>query len=124
MISYKVVIEKQEAQKYLLVHGIETDISKMMVMCAYEGEKITGVGALSMDMEGALIEEIMCEGENIAYTMGKALLNSLDLGGIKKAEIKNERLFELAKKLRFKLNSEGAYEVMLEGYFTGGGCGK
>ncbi len=119
MLKFKVVIEKQAAQEYLKAKNSPVDISPMMVMTAADGDKIAGVGALSLSPAGAVLEEILCDDETIAYGMGKALLNALDLGGIRNVEIKNESMFDLAKRLRFTQNEEGIYILDLEGYFLG-----
>lgn len=123
MIEVKTVIDKAEATEFLRAHGIVTDLQPLFVMCATEKGKLLGVGAVSMDASGAKIEEIVCD-EDIGWLIGKALLNSLDLGGIRNVVIEKENLFPLAKMLRFK-ESGGVYAVDLEGYFEAGcgGCG-
>ena len=120
MLEFKVVLEKGTAQEYLNEHKIDTDISKMMVMNVVEGEKIVGVGALSMDITGAVLEEICADNQQIEYGLGKAMLNALDLGGIKNIYIKNDALKDIAAKLLFKENDKGELFLCLEGYFEGG----
>ncbi len=120
MLEFKVVIDKKDAGEYLLRCGIDTDISKMMVMTACDGVDIVGVGAVSMENGKTVIEEIAADDFSIEYGMGKALLNSLDLGGIKNVVIKNERLETLAKKLRFQSDDFKEFHLCLDGYFTGG----
>ena len=120
MLEFKVVIDKKDAGNYLSGCGIDSDISKMMVMVACDGARIVGVGAVSMQNGETVIEEIAADDFSIEYGMGKALLNSLDLGGIKNVIIKNERLADLAKKLRFQSNNSGEFHLCLDGYFTGG----
>ncbi len=119
MFEFKVVLEKDDAQKYLNENGLDTDISKMMVMSVLDGEKIAGVGAVSMENNMVVIEQIKCDDDTLEYAMGKSLLNSLDLGGIKTVYINNSLLENLAKKLRFNRNEDGNYSLNLEGYFTG-----
>ena len=120
MLEFRVVLEKENAGIYLREHGCNTDVSKMMVMCAFDGENIVAAGALSMDITAATLEEIAAEDETLMYAMGKAMLNTLDLGGVKKVLIKNEKLSELAKQLRFIKTDNGIWSLELEGYFT---CG-
>ena len=124
MIEVKTVIDKTEATAFIRERGIGTDLQPLFVMCATEKGKLLGVGAVSMDASGAKIEEVVCD-EDIDWLIGKALLNSLELGGIMDVVIENEKLFALAKMLRFKEDG-GKYTVNLEGYFTAGcgGCGQ
>lgn len=120
MLEFKVVLEKADAQQYLKSRGINTDISKMMVMCAFDADKIVSVGALSMDISAAVLEEVAADEDAVQYAMGKVMLNALDLGGVKKVFIKNKALSELAKKLCFTGSENGVWQLNLEGYFTGG----
>ena len=120
MLEFKVVIDKKDAGEYLLRCGIDTDISKMMVMTACDGVDIIGVGAVSMENGETVIEEIAADDSSIEYGMGKSLLNLLDLGGIKSVVIKNKSLENLAKKLRFKSDASEEFHLCLDGYFTGG----
>lgn len=122
MLEYKVVIDKKTAQQYLDEKNIFADISQMLVMTATEGGKIVGVGAVSLSNDGALIEEISCDDDTIAYGMGKSLLNSLDLGGVKNVSVKNKSIFGLAQRLKFVQNTSETYVLSLEGYFSGGCC--
>lgn len=122
MIEYKVVIDKKAAQQYLNEKSISADISQMLVMTAAEGGRLAGVGAVSLTGDGAVIEEISCDDDTLAYGMGKALLNSLDLGGVKSVSVKNKSIFGLAGRLGFVQNTSEAYILNLEGYFSGGCC--
>ncbi len=120
MLEFKVVLDKDGAQRYLNENNIDTDISKMMIMSVCDGEIIAGVGAVSMENNKVVIEQIKCDDETLEYAMGKSLLNSLDLGGIKQVYINNPSIEKLAQKLRFKMDEDGIYSLNLEGYFTGG----
>ncbi len=124
MIEVKTVIDKTQATEFLRTRGITTDLQPLFVMCATEKGKLLGVGAVSMDSAGATVEEVVCD-EDIGWLIGKALLNSLDLGGIKKVKIENSTLFKLAKMLRFR-EENGIWLLNLEGYFEAGcgGCGQ
>ena len=48
--------------------------------------------------------------------MGKAILNSIDLKGIKKVECSNKNLHDVLLALRFSL-SNCLYSLTLDGYF-------
>lgn len=120
MLEFKVVLDKSGAQSYLEGRNVPTALSGLMVMTATEGGKTVGMGAVSMNPARAVLEELVCDDDTIAYGMGKAVLNTLDLGGIGKVVVQKQRLFPLAKRLRFVENSDGFYEVELEGYFTAG----
>ena len=120
MLEFKVVLDKSGVQTYLDGKNVQTSLDGFMVMEATESGKVVGMGAVSMDLSGAVMEELVCDDDTIAYGMGKAVLNTLDLGRIRRVLVKKERLFSLAKRLRFAENGDGFYEVDLEGYFTGG----
>lgn len=120
MLEFKVAVEKSGVVSYLKQKNIDLDIKGFFVMSAMEGETIVGMGAVSMTPDFAVVEELVCDDETIAYGMGKALLNSLDLGGVARVLIKNERLYPLAERLRFTKTEQGSYEVSLYGYFTAG----
>ena len=79
-------------------------------------------------------DELICEAKAVAnndgtaeiisigldsYDMGKALLNAIDLMGIKDVFCKNSEMDRLLRALRFK-EEDGVYKLNLEGYFTGG----
>lgn len=120
MLEFKVAVEKDRISEYLNNRGIKLDLKAFFVMYAEENGKIVGMSAVSMNPLYAVIEELVCDDNAVAYGMGKAVLNSLDLGGIARVCIKNERLHTIAEQLRFVKNSTGIYEVLLEGYFTSG----
>lgn len=73
-----------------------------------------------MDITGAVLEEIAADDEILSYAMAKAVLNSLDLGGVRYVSIENERLYALAEKLKFTKTASDTYKLDLEGYFYGG----
>ncbi|MDD3765771.1 MAG: hypothetical protein PHF89_01115 [Eubacteriales bacterium] len=57
---------------------------------------------------------------NLAFDMGKSILNSLDLKGVKKVICKSKDLEQVLERLKFKPvenSSHYAYSLMLEGYF-------
>ncbi len=123
MLKFQVVVEKEAVASYLREKGIGMDIQGLFVMQAMENGKIVGMGAASMCPAYAVLEVVVCDDDTIAYGMGKAMLNSLDLGGVGYVLIKNESIYPLAKRLRFQETTEGTYRVSLDGYFTSG-CGK
>lgn len=123
MLKFQVVVEKEAVASYLREKGIGMDIQGLFVMQATENGKIVGMGAASMCPAYAVLEAVVCDDDTIAYGMGKAMLNSLDLGGVGYVLIKNESIYPLAKRLRFQETTEGTYRVSLDGYFTSG-CGK
>lgn len=123
MLKFQVVVEKKAVASYLREKGIGMDIQGLFVMQATENGKIVGMGAASMCPAYAVLEAVVCDDDTIAYGMGKAMLNSLDLGGVGYVLIKNESIYPLAKRLRFQETTEGTYCVSLDGYFTSG-CGK
>ena len=120
MLEIRVEIEKQLAKDFFESQGSHCDISDKLVMCAYDGGTLVGAGAVSMTSQETSIEEICCP-EGLELALGKALLNTLDLGGIKKVHCRQPRLFALAKRLGFKSSlDDSCMELSLDGYFTGG----
>ena len=61
------------------------------------------MGAVSMTPDFAVVEELVCDDETIAYGMGEeALLNSLDLGGVARVLIKMSDCIRLLKGFVYK----------------------
>lgn len=56
---------------------------------------------------------------SFAYDMGKAILNAIDLKGIKNVECSNENLHNTLKKLGFE-RANGRYLLDLTDYFSNG----
>ncbi len=124
MIEVKAVVDKTQATQFIRSKGVTTDLQPLFVMCATEKDKLLGVGAVSMNRSETVIEEIIYD-EDIGWLIGKALLNALELGGVRHVKIKNPSLKSLASFLRFK-EENGEWIVDLEGYFESGcsGCGQ
>ncbi len=124
MVEVKAVVDKSEAAEFLHSKNVYTDLQPLFVMCATEKGKLLGVGAVSMNDGETVIEEIVFD-EEIGWLIGKALLNALELGGVRYVKIKNPALHALAKFLRFA-EKDGEWTVDLKGYFESGcqGCGQ
>ncbi len=86
-----------------------------------EENGFAGLGLYRMEPEGAVILEVITENEKdweLAFFIGKAVLNKLDLQGVKLVYCQNEELHDLLKKLGFYKNGQGTWRLSLEGYFT------
>lgn len=114
----------------------EFGFSKSSVaMAAQESGETLGAGGVSIQNGYAVLEGIAMKEEykmfNLEFGIGKALLNMLDLSGIRYvfADALDERL---ATSLRFKkdcdlpcgVNPDKGYKyfLCLDGYFTSGHC--
>lgn len=120
MFSIKTVIDKGQSAKFLKDKGVDIDIEDKFVMAAWQDGEFCGVGVAIIEPDYAEILIIKCE-NNLDSLVGKALLNSFDLSGIKKVIYKNKDMYELIKKLGFKKNNNDIMELNLEGYF-GSSC--
>lgn len=118
MLEIRVEVEKQKAKEFLKAQDSHCDISDKLTMCAYDGGVLVGVGAVSMTDQEATIEEICCSCE-LGLAMGKALLNTIDLGGIKHVSCRQPHLYSLAECLGFRKNqNNSSLNLDLNGYFT------
>lgn len=104
-----------------------------VVMSAKDGDEILGAGAVRLADGYAVLSDIKMKDEykmfNMEFAIGKALLNMLDLSGVRYvvSDMEDERLMAA---LRFKkdapegLKSDKEYRcyLCLDGYFTEHSC--
>ncbi len=118
MLEFTVQADKGPAEKYLKSKGIMANLSDKLVMCAFENASLTGVGAVSILVDTAVMEEVCCEDDILAYGMGKALLNLVDNVGLDRVYCQNAHLFALAERLGFqKEDRKPEMALDLTGYF-------
>ena len=99
----------------------ESIIDNFLLMRMYDEDKLIGEGWGEIKNSKLEILDILEHEPNVALSLGKALLNSADLKGIKTAICSNEKLEKTLTMLRFKKDSD-IYTLSLEGYFTCGCC--
>lgn len=95
------------------IHRVPT-FSNDIIMRMTEGEKIIcEAKAVAKDDGSAEIIDV------VSYDMGKALLNAIDLMGIKNVFCCVKEQDKILRALRFKLEND-VYTLDLNGYFDGG----
>lgn len=103
-------------------HGKELQLSPQMgIMTAIEHGVFAGLGLYRLEEdEGELLEIITVDeqDEELAFFIGKAVLNKLDLSGTKEVTCFNGELDELLKKLEFYRDDEGVRRLCLKDYFV------
>ncbi len=97
------------------IHRVHTFSNDIIMRMTDKEEVICEAHAVARDDGTA---EIISIG-NDSYDMGKALLNAIDLMGIRNVTCFNKDMDRLLKALRFNFEND-MYTLNLEGYFTGG----
>ena len=122
MLEMRPVYTSYEREEYTRPFGITPEDGKV-VICARYPDKFVGMAYVSADGENGTVHLLsLVEGYNDdidIFLLGKAMLNYLDLHGVKNVvypEVTNEAL---AKRLGFKKQEDGTWTVCLVGYFTG-----
>lgn len=90
------------------------------IMTALENG-FAGIGMYRFGKTEAELTEVITVDENddeLAFFIGKAVLNKLDLLGAKQVICRNGTLSELLRRLEFLQEESGKWKLRLEGYFT------
>lgn len=93
---------------------------EMGIMVADENG-FAGLGMYRADSERAELLEVITVNEQdqeLAFFIGKAVLNKLDLLGVEQVFCQNGSLEDLLKKLGFCQEGQGKWRLSLKGYFT------
>ncbi len=105
----------------LNAHGKELQLTpKIGIMTAIE-DGFAGLGIYRLDETKAEILEVITVDEQdweLAFFIGKAILNKVDLQGAKDVFCHNNEIGDLLKKLEFLEKETGKWYLNLEGYFT------
>lgn len=122
MLEMRPVYTSYEREEYTKPFGIVPEEGKV-VICARYPDKFVGMAYVSALGENGTIHFLsLVDGYNDdidIFLLGKAMLNYLDLQGVKNVvypEVTNE---PLVKRLGFRKNEENVYTLSLVGYFTG-----
>lgn len=97
------------------IHRVPTFTNEIIMRMTDKDELLCEAKAIANDDGTAEVISIW----NDNYDMGKALLNAIDLMGIKEVVCYDKGMDRLLKALRFKLEGD-VYTLNLEGYFTSG----
>lgn len=122
MLEMRPVYTSYEREEYTKPFGIVPEDGKV-VICARYPDRFVGMAYVSAQGENGIIHFLsLVDGYNDdidIFLLGKAMLNYLDLQGVKNVtypEVTNE---PLVKRLGFRKNEENVYTLSLVGYFTG-----
>lgn len=122
MLEMRPVYTSYEREEYTKPFGIVPEDDKI-VICARYPDKFVGMAYVSAQGENGIIHFLsLIDGYNDEidiFLLGKAMLNYLDLQGVKNVvypEVTNEML---VKRLGFRKNEQNVYTLSLVGYFTG-----
>ncbi|MBQ3114989.1 MAG: hypothetical protein IJC06_02575 [Clostridia bacterium] len=96
------------------IHRLNTFNNEIIMEMTENGKCVCQAKAIS-NIDGTA--EIISFGNG--YDMGKALLNAIDLMGIKEVFCKDDNLKDILKALKFK-NAGNKYVLNLNGYFNAG----
>lgn len=91
-------------------------MDNVIYMQMKDGEVLICEAMAELDEDKAVLVDIKEYEEGLAYEMGKAILNAIDLKNIKTVLCRNKRLHDTLIKLHF-LHLQHCYSLSLEGYF-------
>lgn len=110
-----------EIKNCLECHGKELLLTPQTGIMTADEDGFAGLGIYLLEGERAEISEVITVNEDdweLAFFIGKAILNKVDLQGAKQVVCNNESLSELLRKLEFLQKEPGVWSLNLEGYFT------
>ncbi len=102
-------------------HGKELQLTPQIGIMTADENGFAGLGIYRLDGTKAEILEIITVDKQdweLAFFIGKAILNKVDLQGAKEVFCYNNEIGDLLKKLEFKQVEQGNWCLNLEGYFT------
>lgn len=102
-------------------HGKELQLTPDMGIMTADEDGFAGLGIYLLNEKEAEILEIITVDEadwELAFFIGKAILNKVDLQGAKEVICHNCDIVDLLKKLEFLEQESGKWHLNLEGYFT------
>lgn len=126
-----ITIKLEENPQKVLEDIGRSYIGKLSVMSMREGEELLGTAVAEILDGYARVLDIFIKEEfrdfSLEYGLGKALLNMVDLGGIKHAVCDNANMEKLLEALKFRRTDlcenvpqeleRHSYYVNLDGYF-------
>lgn len=122
MLEMRPVYTAYEREEYLKPFGIVPEDGKT-VICARYPDKFVGAAYVSADGEVGTVHLLsLIDGysdDTDIFLLGKAMLNYLDLHGVKTVVYPEVADTPLARRLGFRQNGD-VWTLSLEGYFTGG----
>ena len=121
MLEMRPVYTSYEREEYTRPFGITPEDDKT-VICARYPDKFVGIAYVSVKgTEGVVHLLSLVDGYGDStdiFLLGKAMLNFMDLHGVKNVTYPSVTDASLAKRLGFRENESGVYTLSLEGYFT------
>ena len=116
-------IQSKDLQKEICEKcGTEYD-PDLLAYAAYTDDRLAGVCQFKLTDKGGVIKNISPtidhEDKEALFVMGRGALNFIDLCGVHFATYCGEAMDEpLLRRIGFKKNSDGIFEINLEGFFT------
>ena len=122
MLEMRPVYTAYEREEYTAPFGIVPEEGKT-VICARYPDRFVGMAYVSAEDEQGTVHFLSLvdgyEDDTDEFLLGKAMLNYLDLHGVKNVIYPAPKKEALAKRLGFRAGVDGVYTLNLTGYFTG-----
>ena len=122
MLEMRPVYTAYEREEYTAPFGIVPEEGKT-VICARYPDRFVGMAYVSAEGEQGTVHFLSLidgyEDDTDEFLLGKAMLNYLDLHGVKNVTYPVPKKEALAKRLGFRADADGVYTLNLTGYFTG-----
>lgn len=110
-----------EIKNCLNRHGKELFLTPETGIMTAEENGFAGLGLYQLKQQEAELLEVITVDEQdleLAFFIGKAVLNKVDLQGVKWVYCQNKELNGLLQRLEFVQEKHGFWRLCLEGYFT------
>ena len=122
MLEMRPVYTAYEREEYTAPFGFVPE-DEDIIVCARYPDRFVGMACVRADGENGEIRRFSLiegyEDDTDLFLLGKAMLNVLDLRGVKTVVYNAPENEAMAKRLGFKKAEGGALTLSLEGYFTG-----
>ena len=122
MIEILPVQDKLLQESACLISGIKYD-PELMAYAAYSNGRLAGICQFAVNSAFASIVDLKSDNKKLSIIISCAVLHFIDLCGVHYATFTADFEDEaLLTQIGFKKNSEGVFDVNLEGFFTSGHC--
>ncbi len=126
MLKILPIQTKEEQKKLCELCGVEFD-ADLLAYAASVDDRIAGICQFKLTDKGGVISSFAAAADfysrDALFVLGRGTLNFIDLCGVHYATfVADFADEELLRMIGFKKNSDGVYDVDLEGFFTSGHC--
>lgn len=113
---------KEEQKNICQACGVEFN-ADLLAYAVYVGDKLSGVCQFRLTDKGGIIYDLApttdATDNDALFVMGRGALNFIDLCGVHYAKYVGKVTDEpLLLKIGFKKNTDGVFDIDLEGFFT------